>query len=445
MERPDLLKKYNVAAPRYTSYPTVPYWENDAFQPDQWLEILKSEYAAYREEGISLYIHLPFCEKLCTYCGCNKRITKNHKVEAPYIAAVLKEWDLYVKLLGEKPKIRELHLGGGTPTFFSAENLHRLISSILGEHHEAECSFEGHPDNTTPAHLQTLYDLGFTRLSLGIQDFDPYVQFLINRFQTPSQVQQVTLAARQMGYHSVNYDLIYGLPGQTFDGLMQTMDEVLRMAPDRIAFYSYAHVPWLKAGQRHFSEADIPSGEAKFKLYEAGKARLLTAGYKEIGMDHFALPDDPLYEATLNGGLHRNFMGYTHQHTHILIGLGVSSISDSHRAFAQNEKTVEAYQQKLEGGAFAIEKGHLLTAQDQMIRQHILNLMCKNQTRFAGELPAAVNERLETLAEDHLIRIDSNAITITETGRSFLRNICMALDERLWTHKPESRLFSSAI
>lgn len=446
METVDLLQKYNVAAPRYTSYPTVPYWENSAFDQEKWFAELRASYASNKDQGISLYIHLPFCESLCTYCGCNKRITRNHAVERPYIDAVLNEWALYVNLLGETPKIKELHLGGGTPTFFSPENLYRLLAPIIGDTGAEECSFEGHPDNTSDAHLQTLFDLGFKRLSLGIQDFDPAVQFMINRYQTPQQVQHISVAARKMGYTSINFDLIYGLPGQTLGGLCATIQEVVHMKPDRIAFYSYAHVPWLKAGQRHFSEADIPTGADKFILYQTGRALLLAAGYKEIGMDHFALENDTLYQASASGQLHRNFMGYTHQHTNILIGLGVSSISDCFGAFAQNEKTVEAYQQQMARGEFAIEKGHVLTDQDRQIRRHILDLMCHQTTQFEEDLAEPVKARLAPLIADQLVEVRANReVTINESGRSFLRNVCMAFDERLWQQKPETAIFSSAI
>ncbi|RYG44027.1 MAG: coproporphyrinogen dehydrogenase, partial [Chitinophagaceae bacterium] len=327
MDNSVLLKKYNIAAPRYTSYPTVPYWETDSFTNEKWLESLVKAYKGHQNQGISLYIHLPFCESLCTYCGCNTRITKNHGVEAPYIDALIKEWHIYCNYLGETPKIKELHLGGGTPTFFSPENLRKLISSILkNADEETSCSFEGHPDNTTFDHLQTLAKLGFKRMSLGIQDFDPTVQLMINRFQTPQQVHRIMTEAKELGYDSINFDLIYGLPGQTLGGLGQTMTEVLIMQPERIAFYSYAHVPWMKPGQRHYSEKDIPQGDQKFALYQMGRDMLLGAGYEEIGMDHFALKKDSLYQASANYHLHRNFMGYTDRRTDILIGLGVSAI-----------------------------------------------------------------------------------------------------------------------
>lgn len=446
MNSTKLLRKYNVAAPRYTSYPTVPYWNTDQFSTGQWLNALIKSYNAHKEDGISIYIHLPFCESLCTYCGCNTRITKNHNVEIPYIDALIKEWGMYCKVLGEKPKIKELHLGGGTPTFFSPQNLQRLVTAVIGENNdEIACSFEGHPDNTTTTHLQVLRQLGFKRLSLGIQDFDSKVQLMINRFQTPEQVAHITKEARHLGYDSINFDLIYGLPGQTLTGLKHTILEVINMWPERIAFYSYAHVPWMKPGQRHYAEKDIPQGKEKFALYEVGRDLLINAGYQEIGMDHFALKKDSLYKAIENQELHRNFMGYTDQHTKILIGLGVSSISDCETAFAQNSKTVEGYLAEVNNDCFAVEKGHLLSDKDLDIRKHILNLMCKGFTYFNTEIPLVIKQRLMPLLADHLVEITGRQVIITAIGKSFLRNVCMAFDEHLWERQPQANLFSNAV
>ncbi|MGQ7855744.1 oxygen-independent coproporphyrinogen III oxidase [Pedobacter sp. WC2501] len=448
MESAELLKKYNVAAPRYTSYPTVPYWDIENFNANGWLGSVANTYADYKEEGISLYIHLPFCESLCTYCGCNTRITKNHSVEVPYILAVLAEWRMYVDALQEKPKLKELHLGGGTPTFFSAENLGLLINGIMQNAtlaSDAELSFEAHPANTTKAHLTALYQLGFKRLSLGIQDFDPKVQFLINRFQTPVQVARVTCEAREIGYTSINFDLIYGLPGQSIDGLERTISDVITMQPDRIAFYSYAHVPWLKPGQRHYTEKDIPAGDEKFALYQFGRNLLLEAGYEDVGMDHFALKSDLLFQSMATDKLHRNFMGYTSQHTHLLIGLGVSSISDSWTAFAQNPKTVEAYLDKIAQKLLPVEKGHFLTDEDLAVRKHILNIMCRANTAYSERIPEKVYERLLPLLLDKLVWVTEKEIRITTKGKSFLRNVCMAFDEKLWLKQPKTQLFSSSI
>ncbi|SDL64318.1 oxygen-independent coproporphyrinogen-3 oxidase [Daejeonella rubra] len=453
MTTQQLINKYHVAAPRYTSYPTVPYWDTAAPDLNKWKESVEFSFKqSNADNGISLYVHLPFCESLCTYCGCNTRITKNHQVEDPYIHAVLKEWKLYREILGEKPLIREIHLGGGTPTFFAAENLYLLINGIMNGsdlHPDAEFSFEAHPNNTTEAHLRTLYDLGFRRLSLGIQDFDPKVQKIINRMQSFEQVEKVTAQAREIGYTSINFDLIYGLPLQTYEGLGDTVLQVEKLMPDRIAFYSYAHVPWIKPGQRSFTEDDLPSVTEKQRLYELGRQMFISMGYEEIGMDHFALSTDSLYKAERSGKLHRNFMGYTHQYTQLMIGLGVSSISDSWFAFAQNVKKVEDYYDLINKGQLPVFKGHHLTEEDLLIRKHILNLMCKGKTEWDNSLPlnqalSAGLERAKLLEEDGLVEIGENSLTVTNQGKRFLRNICMALDARLWAEQPEAQLFSMA-
>lgn len=433
-----LIRKYNVAGPRYTSYPPVPYWDNDMFSCSAWMEAIEKS-SANDAEGISIYIHLPYCESLCTFCGCNTRITVNHAVEDSYIDAVLKEWSLYLACMKKKPLIKELHLGGGTPTFFSPENLARLINGITQEADIApdpEFGFEGHPANTTEQHLQTLYDVGFRRVSFGIQDFDPKVQEVINRKQTFEQVQTVTIQARAIGYTSVNYDVLYGLPLQTLSNIRTTMEKVTLLKPDRIAFYSYAHVPWIKPGQRKFTELDLPDDEVKRALYETGRTLLEKAGYKEIGMDHFALQTDDLYVAFNSKKMHRNFMGYTTGHTNTLIGLGVSSISELPGAYAQNVKTVEEYKERVQAGHIPVFKGHFLTREDRIIRKHILNLMCRLQTGW--ENPSNQCSSVLTgigsmsgMEEEGLVHIGLHSLTITEKGRPFIRNICMALDARL--------------
>ncbi|MDO5615739.1 MAG: radical SAM protein, partial [Cruoricaptor ignavus] len=285
-----LINKYNIPGPRYTSYPTVPFWDEAGFSSSQWENsVIKSFNESNDSEGISIYIHLPFCESLCTFCACHKRITKQHGVEEPYIQTVLKEWDLYVELFQKqeagskskeergkmqetKPKIKELHLGGGTPTFFSPENLKTLLEGIFSKSEIAEnpeFSFEGHPNNTTKKHLQTLYDLGFTRCSFGVQDYDFAVQKAINRIQPFENVKKVTEWAREIGYKSISHDLVFGLPHQNWEKMEHTIRKTMELRPDRLAFYSYAHVPWIKGvGQRGFDENDLPSGEEKRKLYE---------------------------------------------------------------------------------------------------------------------------------------------------------------------------------
>ncbi|WP_143309360.1 oxygen-independent coproporphyrinogen III oxidase [Chitinophaga vietnamensis] len=450
-----LISKYNVAAPRYTSYPTVPYWDEQNFHAGDWKMLLRQSFRESNStQGISIYIHLPFCEKMCTYCGCNKHITVNHTVEGPYIAALLKEWQMYVAVFGERPRIREIHLGGGTPTFFSAERLVALLQGIYA-HADllpgASLSFEGHPGNTTRAHLETLYALGFRRISLGIQDFDPKVQEIINRVQPFEEVDAAVKAARETGFSSINLDLIYGLPLQTTAGMANTVNQVMQLRPDRISFYSYAHVPWIKGvGQRKYNEADLPGDDAKRQLYEQGKTCFAAHGYTEIGMDHFALPDDELHTAAATGKLHRNFMGYTVSHTSLLVGLGASSIGDNWYAYVQNEKHTSAWQEQVNSGNFPVVRGHILTPEDLLLRRHIHNLMCRFETSWHKadtQCDAIVEglERLKELEKDGLVTVLPGKVVVTPAGRPFIRNICMAFDARLWRKLPDSQLFSKAI
>lgn len=450
----NLLRKYNVPGPRYTSYPTVPYWTSEMPDVKDWEKAVKESFdLSNTADGLSLYIHLPFCESLCTYCGCNTRITVNHAVESPYITAVIREWKLYLNIFKEVPKIKEIHLGGGTPTFFSPSNLRRLIESILADAticNDAEFSFEAHPNNTTTEHLQTLYELGFRRLSLGIQDFDPKVQKIVNRIQSFESVEKVTKEAREIGYTSINFDLIYGLPLQTKESVVDTINKVNLLRPDRIAFYSYAHVPWIKPGQRKFTEKDLPVDEKKRELYETGKEMFLENGYEEIGMDHFALPDDSLYQAVQNNTLHRNFMGYTHKFTKLMIGLGVSSISDTWGAFAQNVKKVEDYYEKINNGQLAVFKGHFLSEEDLILRQHILDIMCKLRTEWRTkekqcDFISKSSDLLLEMESDGLIELTNDSLTVKEAARPFIRNVCMAFDAHLLKCKPESQIFSSVV
>lgn len=449
-----LINKYNIPGPRYTSYPTVPFWDEAAFTADLWQQSVSRSFNESNDaEGISIYIHLPFCEQLCTFCACHKRITKQHSVETPYLESILKEWKLYLQLFGKKPKIKELHLGGGTPTFFSPENLKILLEGIFAHAEIAEnpeFSFEGHPNNTTKAHLQTLYDLGFRRCSFGVQDYDPQVQKAINRIQPFENVERVTNWAREIGYKSVSHDLVFGLPFHNWEKMEYTIRKTLELKPDRLAFYSYAHVPWIKGvGQRGFDENDLPSGEEKRKLYENGKKLLEELGYIEVGMDHFALEHDDLYQSMISGDIHRNFMGYSSSKTQLMVGLGMSAISDSWYAFAQNEKTVEDYQKRVEEGVIPVFRGHILNEEDLLVRQHILNLMCRLETSWDAttdfpELQHAL-ESLKEMEADGLVVLSKNSIKITEQGRAFTRNVAMTFDLRMMRNKPETRIFSMTI
>lgn len=450
-----LIQKYNVPGPRYTSYPTVPYWNETEFEYQNWIDTLQRSFKESNStDGISLYIHLPFCESMCTFCGCNKRITKNHEVENPYIEAVLKEWSLYCKMLPEKPMIKEIHLGGGTPTFFSNKNLEDLINGIfsyatIAPNHEF--SFEGHPNNTTYKHLQKLYDLGFRRVSFGVQDYSPVVQKAIHREQPFHNVAKVSFWAKEIGYTSISHDLIFGLPFQSSKDIIDTIEKTKSLQPDRLAFYSYAHVPWIKGnGQRGFKDEDIPKDNEKRQLYQIGKELLLQNGYHEIGMDHFALETDSLYKAAKSGSLHRNFMGYSASKTKLMIGLGVSSISDSWYSFAQNEKNLEDYYQLLEWDKLPIYRGHLLTDEDLIIRQHILNLICQfhtsweNKNYYFKEIPDILIQ-LQEMERDGLLILTKDSIQVTENGKPYVRNICMAFDLLLKRKAPKTALFSMTI
>jgi len=449
-----LLNKYNVPVPRYTSYPTVPFWK-DELDAKKWKEVFKKQFSENNSrDGISLYLHLPFCESLCTYCGCNKKITTHHSVEAEYLTAILKEWKLYRQLMHEPPIIREIHLGGGTPTFFSPRNLSKLLDGIFERsliHPQHEFSIEGHPNNTTTKHLEALYDLGFRRISYGVQDNDPEVQRVINRIQPLENVKNATEEARRIGFKSVNYDLIYGLPKQNLQSIERTIKEVIELKPDRIAFYSYAHVPWTSRGQRLFDENDLPSAEQKLNLYIKGKELLTEAGYVDIGMDHFALPGDDLYNAWLNGTLHRNFMGYTTQKSSILLGLGVSSISDVGVAFAQNKKALHDYYEQIEKNVLPVFRGYFLNGEDVAFRKYILDISCKGFTNLkSADLPRLQEftfPELMKLQQDGLVDWNNKEVVVTSPGRHFIRNICRAFDLHLLRNQqPESKpLFSNAI
>ncbi len=447
-----LLTKYDLPLPRYTSYPTVPYWEKETINNKNWKQAVVDTFK--KENGeLCIYIHLPFCENLCTFCACNKRITTNHKVEEPYLASVLKEWEMYRSLLPAKPVIREIHLGGGTPTFFSPANLVKLIKGITKDaiiSPEHEFSIEVHPNFSTEEHLKQLATVGFNRISLGVQDFDPSVQYVINRVQSFEKTKEVADWAHKHGYNSINVDLIYGLPKQTVESIAFTIKKIKELKPDRIAFYSYAFVPWKSKGQRRYTKDDLPKASEKWKMYQLGKTLLAAQGYKAIGMDHFALPNDKLFDAVSNGTMHRNFMGYTTTQSKLIIGLGASSISDAWTAFAQNEVSVEEYQEKIAKGLFPIVNGHLLTEEDLIIRKNILDLMCRGYTTIGKKTFDPVDlenilQELSLLEKDGLLKIKNNLISVTEKGNLFIRNISSTLDARLRRKKATGNMFSKSI
>ncbi len=446
----DLFKKYDVPAPRYTSYPTVPYW-NDSPTEVEWIESL---HAAFAADGASwsLYLHIPYCESLCTFCGCNTVITKDHGVESPYVDKLLVEWSRYLERvpeLREKP-LRQLHLGGGTPTFLAPAELERLLTPILSAVRRDPGDFEGSveidPRRTTRAHLEVLHKLGFRRVSLGVQDFDAEVQRMVNRIQPIEITRSITDIAREIGFESVNFDLIYGLPKQDAEKFLKTAKTTVELRPDRIALYSFALVPWIKKVQRIFKDEDVPGGTEKRGIYEVARGILLDAGYVEIGMDHFALPTDSLARSIGKGTLHRNFMGYTDHRTDVLLGIGLSAISETPTCFHQNEKVLPVYERLLGEGKIPSLRGHKLTAEDRAHREQILGLMTRGETKFRDSAEQAdVTRFLAEPIRDGLARVEGDRLFVTEAGRPFLRNLCMAFDRRLREKAPTTRTFSQAV
>lgn len=447
----NLAVKYSNPGPRYTSYPTIPSWSTDGVTQEQWKEAMVKGFNDSNETtGISMYIHIPYCENYCYFCGCNAHRTKDHSFEGPYVDALLKEWQMYLDVFPGTLNVKELHIGGGTPTFLSPENLIRLVDNLFRRVNRMDnhiFSFETNPRSTTKEHLEALYSVGFRRMSFGIQDFDPAVQQEINRPQSFELVREKVDLAREIGFTSVNFDLVYGLPKQNLGTITDTIQKVMMLRPDRLAFYAYGHNPHMYEGQRNFREEDLPVGDVKQELYDKGRAMLESIGYHEIGMDHFAIEGDALYEAARSGTLHRNFMGYTENTTQMMLALGSSSISDTWYAFAQNERTDGAYMQAVNEGRFPLHRGHLLTDEDLVLRRHILNLMCKQETfwedpmLYTAELDIA-RYRLEDMENDGMVVLLENGVRVTETGIPFLRNICMAFDARLWRSDSLSKAYN---
>ncbi len=447
----ELLAKYDIPAPRYTSYPTVPYW-SEIPTTAQWVAALQQTFSDNPQTAWSLYIHIPFCESLCTFCGCNTFITQNHDNELSYTKAIHQEWESYLAQVPQfkTAPIRQIHLGGGTPTFFTGKNLQRLLRPMMERVNIDPAHFEGSievsPRVTNREHLTALRELGFQRISMGVQDFNPEVQHLINRHQSYEETRDLTLMARETGFESVNYDLVYGLPAQTVDSFRKTAETTIELRPDRIALYSFAFVPWIKKAHRLFTEDDLPKGADKRALYETAREIFLAAGYRELGLDHFALPDDNLYLAHEQNELHRNFMGYTDMRTDIMLGLGVSSISEAPTCFHQNDKLISSYKKRALAGEIPTFRGHLLDAEDQQQREQILQFMTRQQVALTDEAQAEdVRSYLAELLADGLVTIEGTHLAMTDRGRPFLRNAAMALDLRLRRHKPDTRVFSQAV
>lgn len=444
-----LFSKYDVPAPRYTSYPTVPYWKTTP-TAQEWSGHLKQT-LSQAESSWSLYLHIPYCETLCTFCGCNTTITKDHKKEQPYVDLLVREFEIYLQQVPElksKP-CRQIHLGGGTPTFLSAEQLEQLLqrlkkNMILDSKH-FEGSIEVDPRRTTRQQLQVLKENGINRISLGVQDFDSEVQRLVNRIQPFEITRQMTEWARSLGYVSVNFDLIYGLAKQTPESMRKTTELTIELRPDRIALYSFALVPWIKPAQRLFKDEDLPKAEDKRKLYEISRELLLNAGYLEVGMDHFALPHDGLMQAQKDHTLHRNFMGYTDVRTDVLLGLGVSSISETPFSFHQNEKVLSVYESRVLKGEIPTFRGHVLSAMDQSRRKQILQFMTQYSVPLETEQLKEAPTFLAEMIQDGLVKIENSKLQMTEKGKPFLRNACVFFDQHLRENQPQTQIFSQSI
>ena len=441
----ELLARYDRPGPRYTSYPTAVEF-HDRVDADVYTGSLARANAA-AQEPLSVYVHLPFCEERCAYCGCNVVITKHRDVAAQYLDYLDREIDLLAAHLPDRRRISQLHWGGGTPTYYTAPQLERVFARLTRHFTftvDAEIGVEIDPRVTSSEQLSTLRQHGFNRLSMGVQDFAPEVQEAVNRIQSYEQTKVLVDHARAQGFRSINIDLIYGLPYQTVEGFSRTLDQVLTMRPERVAVYSFAFVPWMKAHMKHLPEDSLPGPELKIALLTLAQRAFVGAGYRQIGMDHFALPEDELGHALEAGTLHRNFMGYTVQSARDMVSLGVSAIGDVQGTFVQNTKKLNEYYTALDEGRFPIERGYALD-QDDRIRRHVITeLMCNgyldvHETEqqfgirfdeyFAAELAELTGP--DSPVTDGLVEVDEVAITVSPQGRMFVRNICMIFDRYL--------------
>ena len=454
----ELLTKFDVPGPRYTSYPTADRFV-EAFGETDYLQALEQ-----RRDGpaalalpLSLYVHIPFCESLCYYCACNKIITKHHDRAAPYLRLLTREVELHVQHMGQGHSVSQLHLGGGTPTFLSDDELRELMA-MLRRNFElvpgGEYSIEVDPRTIDEARLATLAQLGFNRLSFGVQDFDPAVQKAVHRVQPAERVFALVETARKLGFESVNVDLIYGLPKQTPESFDRTLAQVNELRPDRIALYAYAHLPERFKPQRRIIAIDLPGAANKVSMLARSLAAFDEAGYVYVGMDHFALPDDALAVAKRQGRLHRNFQGYSTQPDCDLIGLGVSAIGKIGATYSQNAKTLEEYQDALDHGHLPVVRGLAITRDDVLRRAVIMALMCQGEALFESiELAhlidfktyfAAELAQLRAMQEQGLVRLTDSGIQVTATGWFFVRGVAMVFDKYLQADRTRTR-FSKII
>lgn len=439
----DLIARYDRPGPRYTSYPTVPAWTTD-FGPDDLARKLDEAGAAGDDLPLSLYVHLPFCREMCTYCGCNVVISMNGARHAEYVEAVRREIDLVAERLRGRRQLLQLHYGGGTPTTLDESLLVRLWEKIVERfelRRDAEVAVEVDPVVTSREKLALLRGMGFNRLSLGVQDFTPEVQRAVNRLQTVEETEALVRYARALGYRGINFDLIYGLPNQRLETFARTIEEVVRIRPDRVAIFSYAHVPHLRPHQRKIDEAALPRGEAKWRLFAHARARLIEAGYVPIGMDHFALADDELAVAQRERRLCRNFQGYTARPAPDIVAVGATAIADVRGAYAQNVRPLGRYFEAIRAGRFATEKGAWLTADDLLRRDAIHAILCNFHLDLAAlgarhgvdaaAILAPALDRLAPMERDGLVVRGRTTLEVTDLGRTFVRNVAMAFDAYL--------------
>ncbi|MEO8544298.1 MAG: oxygen-independent coproporphyrinogen III oxidase [Burkholderiaceae bacterium] len=449
----DLLRKFDVPGPRYTSYPTADRFV-EAFTADDYARALSQRRngAAAMTLPLSLYVHIPFCESLCYYCACNKIITRHHERAKPYLEYLTREVALHTTLLGTQQKVTQLHLGGGSPTFLSDDELRELMD-MLRSHFQlvtgGEYAIEVDPRTVDAGRLQALAAMGFNRLSFGVQDFDPVVQKAVHRVQPAEQVFSLVGAAREIGFESINVDLIYGLPHQTPASFDRTLEQIVALRPDRIALYAYAHLPERFKPQRRIASEHLPDASAKVSMLARSLAALMGAGYVYVGMDHFALPDDPLAVAKRQGRLHRNFQGYSTQPDHDLIALGVSSIGRLGATYSQNAKTLPEYYDALDNGRFPVVRGLALTRDDLIRRAVIMALMCQGQclyesidlaylidfkSYFAAELVV-----LQSMQDNGMVVLENSGILVTAMGWYFVRAVAMVFDRHLQSDRNRAR------
>ena len=436
-----LLEKYSRPGPRYTSYPTAPYFHT-GFTETDWLQELTASQDARR--GVSLYVHIPFCDTLCYYCGCNMVATGDYDKAKRYLAVLKQEMARVAALTHAQRRVEQLHWGGGTPTYLKPADIRRLMEAIRSHFHlasEAEMGCEADPRELTREHLVALRECGFNRLSIGVQDLDERVQKAVNRVQPAAMIGQVYAWARELGFASINMDLIVGLPHQTVASFSRTLDQVLAWAPDRFAVFAYAHVPWMKRHQKLIREEDLPDFATRLDLQQLIHDRLGAAGYVNIGMDHFAKPEDELVQAQRAKTLWRNFQGYTTHKDCDIYAFGASSISQTREVYVQNEKNLKKYQERVAAGHLPVERGLRLTREDLIRRDLITRIMCDLELSYAdfsatwgidfgAHFQDALAE-LPPLANDGLIELSDAGLKVTDLGRLFLRNIAMCFDSYL--------------